>query len=316
MPEDSALTLAGSRDVSKGPAELIEDCRALARYAVENDQLPTSIDVEQLFRIRRTFEISREITDADFGALVRAYATLERRLGPVTANTLRATDDDFDSAGKSVAREYVDYLFKRTILIILLVLAGHLVHFWSPVVFTGGSGANVYEQIRLAIDTQPLLAMIGLVCMFLIPFLYGALGADAFLLRETTHKLHTRQFDPRRIPENRARFLLGSLSGGVIVFFVSADLLQSPGSVFNVGGAALGFIAGFSTDFLFDTIDRVINAILPRVGASSRDLPDRRADDELLLRYRHLMDNAQSDDEKKLLKFVVEDLESRARSGG
>ena len=129
-------------------------------------------------------------------------------------------------------------------------------------------------------------------------------------------KLHTRQFDPRRIPENRARFLLGSLSGGVIVFFVSSDLLQSPSSIFNVGGAALGFIAGFSTDFLFDTIDRVINALLPRVSGSSKDLPDHRADDEVLKRYRHLMDQATDETEKKVLKSVVEYLEMRARGRG
>ncbi len=87
-----------------------------------------------------------------------------------------------------------------------------------------------------------------------IPYLYGALGADAYILRETTQQLHTREFDPRRIPENRARFLLGTLSGGVMVLFVDDN------GAYALKGAAAGFLAGYSTDFLFNTIERMIKA--------------------------------------------------------
>ena len=203
MPERSAATHHSPANLNEALSELLEDCRCLTRYAVETDQLPSSVDVKQLYNIRRGFDATREISDEDFGTLVSAYETLERRLGPVSANTLRATEDSADGT-KSLARRYVDYLFRRTILIISLVLSGHLIHFISPVVIPDKEGAQNLLQIQAALAVDPLMTVIGLVAVFLIPFLYGALGADAFLLRETTHKLHTRQFDPRRIPENRA----------------------------------------------------------------------------------------------------------------
>lgn len=314
LPQET-LVPARERSVqlARGLDELLDDCRCLARYAVETDQLPASVNVKRLYKIRQAFEAGEEVSDEDFGALVSIYETLERRLGPVNVNTLRATEDTLDDAGNVVssrARRYVDYLFARTALIIALVLAGHLVHFFFPFAASGPAGGSPAfpDFVSLSAGTTA-----GLVATFMIPFLYGALGADAFLLRETTHKLHTRQFDPRRIPENRARFLLGTLSGGVIVLFVSSDLLDTPDTVFNVGGAALGFVAGFSTDFLFGTIERVVAAVLPRGEVRSAEGQDRRAEDELLQRYRRLMDEAQNEEKKQILKGVVEDLEARAR---
>jgi hypothetical protein len=145
--------------------------------------------------------------------------------------------------------------------------------------------------------------------------MYGALGADAFLLRETTYRLHVRQFDPRRIPENRCRFLLGTLAGGVIVLFVTAEVMPTGQDAFPfvAGGAALGFLAGFSIDFLFGTIERIISAVLPRV-VQTHASEDRRAEDELLHKYRRSMDDAKTDSDKKALKSIVEDLETRART--
>lgn len=315
MHEEAAPRLDIPVSLVKTLGELLENCRCLARYAVETDQLPASVDVKKLYQVRQKFEEREAISNEDFGFLVSVYEVLERRLGPVNVNTLLATEDTRDDAGRvqpSVARRYVRYLFTRTVLIILLVLSGHLIHLLFPVSITASNGTTDLQGISDAIWANPTL-IAGLIAVYLIPFLYGALGADAFLLRETTHKLHTRQFDPRRIPENRARFLLGTLSGGVIVLFVSTDLIQTPETAFNVGGAALGFIAGFSTDFLFDALDRVIHAILPRRGGASSDVEDRRAEDELLQRYRHLMDEADSEEKKKILKVVVEDLEAKAR---
>lgn len=307
---DSPLSLA------EGLAELVESCRCLTRYAVETDQLPSSVDVKRLYKIRRKFEAGdEELSDDDFGFLVGVYETLERRLGPVNVDTLLATEDSVDQDGRirpSLARRYVRYLFMRTLVIIALLLAGHLVHFLFPLTLTTTNDSEGIAAISAAIRERPILVA-GLIAAYLIPFLYGALGADAFLLRETTRKLHMRQFDPRRIPENRARFLLGTMSGGVIVFFVSANVLDSPTSIFNVGGAALGFVAGFSTDFLFDAIDRIVNALLPRGSGGSSGLDDRRANDELLQRYRQRMDEAETPEEKEVLKGVVEDLEARAR---
>ncbi len=290
--------------------DLVNDVRCLARYAVETDQLPASVEIEKLYKINQKFEQKKSIDDHEFATLVESYQVLERRLGPVSATTLKATGDRVDADGKPIpseARHYVNYLFSRTVFIILLILGFHIIHHYFP------STESITEPLQngtTAYQTQ----FLGLIAVFLIPFLYGALGADAYLLRETTEKLHNRQFDPRKIPENRARFLLGTLSGGVIVLFVSEDILNLPGTVFEVGGAALGFIAGFSTDFLFDTIERIIGALLPKIGPSRHTGTIAQGGyDDLLRYYRRLMDEADSPDKKKVLKIVIEDLEARSR---
>lgn len=285
--------------------ELVDDVRLLMRYAIETAQIPKSIDIERIFEIRSKVEQGDEIEAEDFKTLVRSYGVLEKRLGPVSASTLRATGDGGES-GISPAESYVNTLWRRTIYNVFLILIFHLVAHY-------GKQTNT-DNINVAMDS--ILPLLKLIAEFGIPFLYGALGADAYLLRETTKKLHLRQFDDRRIPENRARFVLGTLSGGVIVLFVSHAMVSPAGNdslfVFDAAAATLGFIAGFSIDFLFGTIERVISAILPKV-VQIHSPEDRRQDDELLLKYRRMLDDADDENIELALKDFVEDLELRAR---
>jgi len=96
------------------------------------------------------------------------------------------------------------------------------------------------------------------------PWAYGGLGACAFLLRSGHYYIYARSFDLRRTPEYYNRILLGALSGGAIILF--ADYLSSQeDNVTHIGTTALGFIAGYSSDFLFNTIERIITAIFPKV---------------------------------------------------
>jgi hypothetical protein len=69
----------------------------------------------------------------------------------------------------------------------------------------------------------------------------------------------------RRTPEFLNRVLLGSISGGTVILFTSY-LAGQDDSITHFGPAALGFIAGYSTDFLFNTIERIVGAIFPKVG--------------------------------------------------
>jgi hypothetical protein len=96
------------------------------------------------------------------------------------------------------------------------------------------------------------------------PWAYGGLGACAFLLRSGHYYIYARSFDLRRTPEYYNRILLGALSGGAIILF-SDYLMTQDDSVSHIGSTALGFIAGYSSDFLFNTIERIITAIFPKV---------------------------------------------------
>jgi len=99
----------------------------------------------------------------------------------------------------------------------------------------------------------------------LIPWAYGGLGACAFLLRSAHAFIYQRSFDLRRKPEYFNRILLGAISGGAIILFTKY-LVDQEGTFAQLSASALGFVAGYSTDSLFNTIERIVNAIFPKVA--------------------------------------------------
>jgi hypothetical protein len=79
---------------------------------------------------------------------------------------------------------------------------------------------------------------------------------------------------------------LGAISGGAIILF--ADYLVSQDDTFtHIGTTALGFVAGYSTDFLFNTVERIVTALFPKVdvqtvsqGPPPKRLPKPDADQD------------------------------------
>jgi hypothetical protein len=108
----------------------------------------------------------------------------------------------------------------------------------------------------------------------LLPWAYGALGSCAYLLRSAHYFIYQRSFDLRRKPEYFNRVLLGAISGGAIILFVNY-LVDDGGTVLHLSSAALGFVAGYSTDFLFNTIERVVAAIFPKTDSDPKVQPQR-----------------------------------------
>ncbi len=110
----------------------------------------------------------------------------------------------------------------------------------------------------------------------LIPWAYGGLGSCAYLLRSAHMFIYRRSFDLRRKPEYFNRILLGSISGGTIMLFTKY-LIGEEGGTLELGAAALGFIAGYSTDFLFNTIERIVSAVFPKVNVETVPTPSTRS---------------------------------------
>ncbi|HXZ47030.1 MAG TPA: hypothetical protein VEH02_09925 [Pseudolabrys sp.] len=200
-----------------------------------------------------------DIAPADWTAFDLAYYDLAALLTPVTAETLRAT------AGKPAAtRTWTDFLwgdspaiqFTRKLWAAALgfAIAVILSNWYLEIVALEGS-QEPYNWKRTLVE-------------LLTPWLYGGLGSCVYLLRSAHMYIYQRTFDVRRKPEYYNRILLGTMSGGAIILFVN-QIAGDEGTVIQLGSAALGFLAGYSTDFLFSTIERVISAILPRVSTDT-----------------------------------------------
>lgn len=250
---------------------------------------------------------------AEWLAFLVAYQQLATLLHPVTAATLRATAEDDTTVGmlmgRSAALRFTRGLWFWTGLFALAAIYAQWIEvvYGPPVAFNLNNNAPApdtgWNHWLLLVTT-------------LVPFAYGGLGACVYLLRSAHGFIANRSFDPRRKPEYYNRIVLGVISGGTIMLFTQS-LADDKGQAIEVSSAALGFLAGYSTEFLFQTIERVIAAVLPRVGLDSvrRATPLRTALDVPAggLTLQELIDrhDKASPDDKPMYKALIDKLSAR-----
>jgi hypothetical protein len=200
------------------------------------------------------------ITPAEWVEFELAYYKLSILLSPITAQSLNATERDtggsktsFLSAdfwqqkllGSSPANRFTRGIWFVAICFVAFVVVAD----W----FVGNSVQDGY------LANHPWTKLI----QAMILYAYGGLGACAYLLRSAHIFIYKRTFDFRREPEYYNRILLGAIAGGTITLFVN-QATGDEGTTVQLSSAALGFIAGYSTDFLFSKIENIITVVLPK----------------------------------------------------
>lgn len=251
----------------------VEDAYELASYVIENGVLDHNgqpISVVDLKTIQTTAAklgyldgtsagvtaaTPGNVTSDEWNAFEEAYYRLTIATHPVTAETLRDTADSSSRGSASLSRllgRSPAQRFTRMLLVVTFAFAAAIIILEA-----------VVDHLNLQADANRVLTWRNF-WQSLLPWLYGGLGACAYLLRSAHSFIYQRCFDVRRIPEYSNRILLGAVSGGAIILF--ANYLAAQNDTFtHFASAALGFIAGYSTDFLFNTIERIVTAIFPKV---------------------------------------------------
>jgi hypothetical protein len=180
-----------------------------------------------------------------------AYYALVEFSSPVTVETLRNTRNTGHGniLEASSAQKFTWLLWSLTLMFATVVIA-------CGVVATGADNATSRSP-------APVFRMLNNYVPVIVPWIYGGLGACAYLLRTAHSLIAERSFDVRRKPEYLNRILLGMVSGGAIVLLFSTS---NDGDTVKISAAALGFVAGYSNDLLFSAVERIVAAILPKVG--------------------------------------------------
>jgi len=228
-----------------------------------------------------------------------AYYELAAALAPVTADTLRATAGTRPGENRgfwarifqpdSAARR-----FSRELWFVSLFLAIFVV------------GSNVYLQVKASEGDTDKYIVCRTILELLVPWMYGALGACVYLLRSAHIYIYQRTFDVRREPEYFNRMLLGAISGGAIILFVN-NIVGDDGSVIQLGSAAIGFLAGYNTDLLFAAMERVTNALLPKIGIETvQSAPASVARPVDLNEAAKLYDKAKNPADKAVHKAIID----------
>jgi hypothetical protein len=108
---------------------------------------------------------------------------------------------------------------------------------------------------------------------YLLPLLYGWVGAMAFVLRSLIVTVKNRSFRPELNVEYRLRIYLGLLAGLVIGWFLRPKGDSGQFGVADLTPAAISFVAGYSVEILFSTMDRIVSGFVTAFGGSTVDTP-------------------------------------------
>ena len=284
--------------------KLLDDTTALLDYAQEFEGYPPEIDLTAYFVAKEKTDRKELLTTEELAGVVDCYRRLSRLYPGISPRTLAATRPDSDGRMRdSRTGKYLIRLWWWTGAVVMAVIGSNVLMY---AIDTGrpSSGLDwthwntaldfIYEGLR---HTEP--------------FLYGALGAFAFVLRVTATRLYSRTFDPARIGEHVNRIVLGTLSGGAIVLFVS-QIPTDQGAQVALSGAALGFLAGYSIDFLFGTLDRVICALLANdAGDKTGKAARARRDADVVQVLDDLVAEQPDGEARRRLGEVIETLRQR-----
>jgi hypothetical protein len=91
---------------------------------------------------------------------------------------------------------------------------------------------------------------------YLLPLLYGLLGACTYVLRMLSRDVRAFSYTPDSHVRYKIRLVLGTLSGLAITWFFepNSQMLKS------LSPLALAFLAGYSVEVLFSAMDRFVGA--------------------------------------------------------
>ena len=235
--------------------EFLEDLMLLATYAVECGRLPEQINMADIYAAySQKIEDGMPLLPDDIEVLQYYFQLLKLELEPVSPGSLRATACNFDQnpmnteAGKSVKHMWY-WAFASIFSILAISLYQYVFDFSSA--DWAKDAPNLFFYLTIGYWVANSIA----------PFVYGALGASLRILRTTESHLRNRSFDPRRLPEHRTRWVLGTISGGVIVMLYSSGGIGD--TSVKLTQVALGFLAGYSIDLMFSILDNLVNMLTP-----------------------------------------------------
>jgi len=131
---------------------------------------------------------------------------------------------------------------------------------------------QVAQNNSILISSRSIIEVLG---VYVLPLLYGLMGACTFVLRKVVQEGRARRFRSEDEVAYWVRVFLGMLAGLAIGWFLrppGGDVDIQVGTFTRVSPFALSFIAGYSVELLFSAMDRLVGAFGDRDGKEFRHL--------------------------------------------
>ncbi|AUI67684.1 hypothetical protein [Beggiatoa leptomitoformis] len=170
-----------------------------------------------------------------------------------TATTDTTTSTASTASTDSVIQTNTRALFQQT------TDQGEL--FLSPTILQPATSSTISSYtpetaMRMDILLQERQFILRALQLYLLPVLYGLLGASAYVLRVLTVEIRELTYVKESNISYRLRIQLGALSGLAIGWFTEPNVA----SFSALSPLALAFLAGYSVELLFALMDKVIGA--------------------------------------------------------
>ena len=102
---------------------------------------------------------------------------------------------------------------------------------------------------------------------YLLPMLYGLLGACAFVLRKLSDEIDKLTYANDARVRYSLRLNIGLLAGLAVGWFIKPGTGEA--SLVSLSPLALAFVAGYGSDLFFVALDKIVQAFAPAPAASS-----------------------------------------------
>ncbi|TCV85122.1 hypothetical protein [Sulfurirhabdus autotrophica] len=117
------------------------------------------------------------------------------------------------------------------------------------------------DYLEAAQQMQTGAISLTIMSLYILPILYGLIGASAYVLRTLSQQIKTRTFTRASKIRLQLRIVLGALAGFSIAWFVGGDdSVKIAGNTAPLTPLALAFLAGYSIELLFSAMDTLVEA--------------------------------------------------------
>ena len=176
-----------------------------------------------------------------------------RLLGGEEQVVLNGVAPKFGAAQRSEKPAEVNGLIKADRTMLCRWLA------WCPLIDTPVKASETSKPAEADTDATVVMSVQVLAVLqgYLLPLLYGWIGAAAYALRSLAREARERLYRRENDTAYTLRIFLGALAGLAIGWFLRPEDVSGFKAL---SPFALAFVAGYSVDLLFTFLDKIVNA--------------------------------------------------------
>lgn len=183
---------------------------------------------------------------------------------PPTAEQLVRANQYADARQRQIERrEISNMLVTWSLVLDWFMTTSWLPHDKAPPQSASANAAEFERALDIHADRVVLHAsrVLEVLQQYVLPLLYGWLGAMAYVLRTLGAQARARLYSIDEHINFSLRVWLGIVAGLAIGwFFRAGDNDETATAVGSISALALAFVAGYSVDILFTAMDRIVAA--------------------------------------------------------